>query len=584
MRSSTLVCLSFALVAPLTAQNCFNGAPAGVTLGNATDTIHPAQPIGFAFPLAGTTYTDIHVSDHGLCFLSNAGVPAVPAAAPFVYTPSLANFGVGNPIIAAMWSDTIPGFAGNVYVNGSATSCRVEWRNMESFGLPTPTFSLAMTLFPNGNIQFDYDPAVTNNSTFGGVSDNGIVGVTPGGLTATSSDLSAGGATASNQLFENWTTANGFDMQNNSLLLIPTNPGWSYVLLGSSPCATSSNYGSGCGGDPADSIYEEFNSASFDLAATTITWLRIGGAYVASNGGNAFVAPTAAAQPVAVGQLDGQQQFTLSSPMPIPGGTTTTVNVTTKGQVELDGTPGLGVDFSPTAAELLNWPNTAFHCWHDFNQVAGGAITFEEIGGTAYVTWNAVASFNSASTSTLQWQFERSTGNVTLVVVNGGGIAAPTNPDACVVGYSVAGASADLGASDVGSIPGAVVLVDTPAVVGKLGLSNVGVPYLGSTTFGYSIDNVPALVPVAFAFFGTLVVNPGVDLTLLGMPGCAGYTNADLGSFSYPVVGNQGQLSLPIPANASLIGTSLSAQAVAFSLATPLNLITSNGNVSVIGN
>ena len=121
-------------------------------------------------------------------------------------------------------------------------------------------------------------------------------------------------------------------------------------------------------------------------------------------------------------------------------------------------------------------------------------------------------------------------------------------------------------------------------MVGKLGLSNVGVPYLGSTTFGYSIDNVPALVPVAFAFFGTLVVNPGVDLTFLGMPGCAGYTNADLGSFSYPVVGNQGQLSLPIPANASLIGTSLSAQAVAFSLATPLNLITSNGNVSVIGN
>ena len=198
-------------------------------------TIHPAQPIGFAFPLAGTTYTDIHVSDHGLCFLSNAGVPAVPAAVPFVYTPSLANFGVGNPIIAAMWSDTVPGIAGNVYVNGSATSCRVEWRNMESFGLPTPTFSLAMTLFPNGNIQFDYDPAVTNNSTFGGVSDNGIVGVTPGGVTTTSSDLSAGGATASNELFENWTTANGFDMQNNSLLLIPTNPGWSYVLLGASP-------------------------------------------------------------------------------------------------------------------------------------------------------------------------------------------------------------------------------------------------------------------------------------------------------------------------------------------------------------
>ena len=364
---STLL-LAIALSAPMAlAQNCFNSAPAGINLGNAQDFIHPAQPIGFAFPLAGTTYTDIHVSDHGLCFLSNAGVPAVPAAAPFVYTPSLANFGVGNPIIAAMWSDTIPGAGGNVYINSTATSCRIEWRNMESFGFPANVFNLAMTLFPSGNIQFDYDPLVTNNSNFGGVSDNGIVGVTSGGVTTTSVDLSAGGVVASNQVFENWITANTFDMQNNSLLLIPTNPGWTYILLGSSQCATVSSIGTGCG---------------------------------------------------------------------------------------------------------------------------------------------------------------------------------------------------------------------APA----LATNAIGVPTIGNSAFGLTVDNVAAISPLAFVFFGSTAVNPGLDLTFIGMPGCFGYTSADLGSAGAPVSAGSAAFSIPIPNTPSLAGAAFSAQGIAFSLSTPLNLASGNGLLVTVGN
>jgi hypothetical protein len=582
MKKTSLL-LALALTAPVAvAQNCFSAAPTGTLLGNLQDTIYPAQAIGFAFPLAGTTYTDIHISDHGIAFLSNGGVPTPPVATPFVYTPSTANFGIANPMIAAMWSDTVGGGTNSgVYITSSATSCRVEWRNMVSFGFNTQ-FNLAMTLFPSGNIQFDYDPLVTNNSNFGGVSDNGIAGVTTGGVLPAAVDLSAGGATTNNIVFENWIVANTFDMQNNSLLLIPTNPGWSYVLLGASACATASNYGTGCGGDPADSVYEGYSASTFDLVgAPAIQFLRVGTGYVVLNGAGTFVTPTAGASPVAPGLLDGQTSFTLPSAMPIAGGSTTNVTITTKGNVEFTAGP-VTLDFTPTTGELLNRADTGFHCWHDFDQTTAGAITWEVIGNVGYATWNGVESFSSPGLSTVQWQFDLASGNATLVVVSAGGIVDPANPDDTVVGYSVGGASSDPGSTDLGTIPGSVVISDTPAVLSALALTNNGVPFVGNAAFGYTVTNVPALVPLAFLFFGD--TNPAIPLDAIGMTGCTAWTNANFGSVSFPVAANTGSFTLPIPGTPSLVGTAFTSMGLAFSLATPLNLITSNGNLATIGN
>lgn len=579
---TTSFLLALFCAAPVIGQTCFSGPAGGVLLGNAQDTIYPAQAIGFAFPLAGATYTDIHISDHGIAFLSNGGLPTPPAATPFVYTPSLANFGTANPKICPMWSDTIPGTNSGVFIDSSATRCRVEWRNMVSFGFTTQ-FNLAMTLFPNGNVQFDYDPLVTNNSTFGGVSDNGIAGITTGAALPAGVDLSAGGATGNDIVFENWAVANTFDMQNNSLLLIPTNPGWSYVLLGpTTNCASTVDYGTGCGGGGVDSIYEAYTSASFDLATVSITWLRTPLGYQVVNLPSAFVPPTIAAQSVAAGQLDGEQTFTLSAPMPIPGGTTTAINITTKGQVALSGLPGV-LDFTPSVTELLDWPVTAFHCWHDFDQTAvgSGSILFEEAGGFAYATWNAVSSFSSLTgTNTLQWQFNLATGDATLVVSAASGIADPANADDTVVGYSIGGVSADPGSTDLGSIPGVVAIADT---VNPLALTTNGAPAVGSATFGYEVSNVPGLLPVSFLFFGSVALNPGIPLDAIGMTGCTAWTNGNLGSVSMPVVGGLSTFTLAIPASPGLVGTAFSTMGVAFSLATPANLISSNGNLSTIG-
>jgi hypothetical protein len=587
------VLLSATLIAPVLAQDCLINPPTGVSLGSGPDVVlpdaatSPAQPIGFSFPFAGSSYTDFRVTDHGVIYLSNSGLPAAPTGGQVLYNPTTANFIANEPKICILYSDTIaPDPTGTIWVDSSPTQCTIRWDDVQSFGIPTPTFRMKAVLFPSGQIEFTWNADVTNNSTFAPPANEAIVGVTPGGaaILPAASDLSTSGATTDSTLFERFPVANSFDMQTSVMQLFPTGTGWAWVTGPNLACAANNRYGVGCGGS-ADSIYEEFDNGSnaFDLTGSSIQWLRSGNGYVVLNATGAFVTPTAAAQAVAPGQLDAQAQFTLSSPMPIAGGTTTTINVTTKGLVELSGPPAAGVDFSPSVDELLNNPNTCFYCWHDFDQTGQGGITFEEIAGIAYVTWNNVESFSATGNNTLQFQLDLVSGNVTLVVVSATAITATTNTDPTVVGYSVGGPSGDPGARNLGSIAGAVALSDQ--FVPNLGLATVGgLPTLGNSLFAYELSNIPALVPIGFLFFGSSVVNPGLDLTFLGMPGCFGYTNANLVSASVTPLAGVGTLALPIPSSTGLVGVSFSTQGIAFSLVTPLNLISSNGVLTRIGN
>ena len=92
----TLISTALALLAPAAiAQSCFDGDFGVVIAENdltLQDTVLPIRPIGFAFPLGGTTYSDIHVSDHGLVYLSNGGVPVPPVSQSIeLFTPTPAN-------------------------------------------------------------------------------------------------------------------------------------------------------------------------------------------------------------------------------------------------------------------------------------------------------------------------------------------------------------------------------------------------------------------------------------------------------------------------------------------------------------
>lgn len=216
-------------------------------------------PIGFAFSFAGTTYTDMFLSDHGLCALHNGGTPAAPPAGAFTYNPATNNLvSAPGPLLSPYWSDhsmfyfTAGGNAGELWVdNTSGTYCTVTWKDVETYIDGTP-FTFQMSLFNNGQVQFCYDNRVCNEgSTFGAL--NAIVGMAPNGVALpAASDLSMGPVVATNAIFQEFTTTAPltcnplFDLQDTVLTFVPTSPGW-VVIVGSLPCASAVAYGTGCG-------------------------------------------------------------------------------------------------------------------------------------------------------------------------------------------------------------------------------------------------------------------------------------------------------------------------------------------------
>jgi len=116
-----------------------------------------------------------------------------------------------------------------------------------------------------------------------------------------------------------------------------------------------------------------------------------------------------------------------------------------------------------------------------------------------------------------------------------------------------------------------------------LTLGSNGAPTIGNLTFEVIVGNVPVVSPIVFVAFGTAATIPGIDLTVIGMPGCLSYTSLDLGIFGPAVViGSSASLPLPIPPVPSLAGAVLTSQGLSFSAATPAGLASSNGLQLVI--
>jgi hypothetical protein len=115
-------------------------------------------------------------------------------------------------------------------------------------------------------------------------------------------------------------------------------------------------------------------------------------------------------------------------------------------------------------------------------------------------------------------------------------------------------------------------------------LATNGAPSIGNAGFELVVSGVPAASPAALVGFGTQVVNPGIDLTAVGMAGCFGYTNLDLGLYlTGPLAAGAGAFALPLPADPNLAGQMVSAQGVAFSTLTSLGLASSNGQQLMFG-
>lgn len=565
------------LTSPLLAQACPDRT-LGTFLGVGDDTMFTMQPIGFAFPFAGATYTDVHICANGYLFLSNGGVPA-PAGGDYTSTPiELAN---QSPRIAVLWNDTNHLAANNagVYVNSTSAKCTVTWDNAVNYGMTT-RFQLQAQLFPTGEVLLFFGKGATNNSTFNYAAGSGVVGVSPGmGVPLpAASDLSTTGSSSSDMVFEHWPLQGSFDLAHQSLQLIPTNPGWVWVPSTWASCADRSDYGIGCL-DAKDSFYELMAPAAFDLANTSWTMLRGTAGYTVTNAPASFVVPSATATIVANGD-DVVTTVTLNQAMPVPGGSTTQLVISSNGTIALAGL-GNGAGFAPDAGNFLAFAQTCVAAaWHDYNPALAGSgkVLFEQVGTTAYVTWDGVYSYLSTLPDKFQCQFDLPTGNVTVVYQT-----MQLGSSNYLVGYSRGGVSPRTEASDV-STALAVPLVLADTGVQGLTLTTNGLPLLGNATFAFSVSNIPSVSPVGLMFFGDQTV-PGLDLGFLGMPGCRAYTNANLTSavFAAAHPAGTGTQVLPIPNNVALVGATLTSQALAFTLATPLNLVSSNGTQFRLG-
>jgi hypothetical protein len=562
----------------LIAQTCPDRT-LGTFLGTGDDTMFGMQSIGFAFPFGGTTYTDVHVCANGYFFLSNNGVPA-PAAGDYSSTP--AELAAQSPRVAVLWNDLnlLPANNAGAYVNATPAKCTITWDNVVCYGLPT-MFQLQAQLLPSGEIWMFWSEGATNNSTFNYAAGSGLTGVSAGlGIAQPpASGLSTQGTAAVDIVFEQWQLQHTFDLAGRSMHWIPTTPGWAWIPGPWIGCAQAHDFGIGCV-ESRDSFYEMMTPATFDLVGTHWTLQRNANGYTATNApAAAFVAPGVGAAVIANAD-DTTQLVTLAQAMPVPGGTTTQLTVSSNGNIALAGI-GNGAGFAPDPGLFLAFAQTSVAAsWHDYNPtiVGSGSILFEQVGTHAYVTWNGVYSYNSTLADKFQYQFNLVTGDVTIVYDTFG-----LGATDYLVGYSRGGTPPRTEAIDVSlALATPYALADTG--VQGLTLTTTGPPLVGNAGFGYAISRIPAVSPVGIVFFGDAGA-PGLDLTFLGMPGCRAYTNANLTSTTFVAAqpAGTGTQPLPIPASTGLIGVALYSQAIAFTLSTPANLCSSNGTHIDIG-
>lgn len=283
--------------------------------------------------------------------------------------------------------------------------------------------------------------------------------------------------------------------------------------------AAATPIGSGCGQRFA-SVYESFaTAATFDLSFQSMSYVPNGPGYTVVPGQAAFVAPTAAAINVAVGD-DVAQLVPFSGTFPYLGFGVSSFGVYSNGYVAT----GLGNSTASVlpVATMLGASLTAWGCNHDFLPTGGanGNVKFQQIGSVVYVTWAAVRDFFGPGVSTFQLQFNLSNGVVTCVwqsmSLTGG---------AYLVFYSPGGAmSLDPGSTDLSTaIPSTIVL--GPDVV-PLTLAATTRPILG-TNWILQVSNIPTAGTIGIQILGFSDPNL-LDLGFLGAPSCSARATPDI--------------------------------------------------------
>jgi hypothetical protein len=349
---------------------------------------------------------------------------------------------------------------------------------------------------------------------------------------------------------------------------------------GGGALASSTPFGAGCY-RTSKAFYELFGtSAANDLAGTNMRLVKSGDYYIAQSGGS-YVAPTAGATSLVLGD-DAEVTVNLTGSFPYFGGTTSTLTVCSNGFVSVAG--GNGTSYALSAASWLSSVAPRFGMWHDYNPNAlgSGSVKFQQVGTIAYVSWDGVFSYGrSSGGSTWQLQFDLATGNVTYAFQS----IDPQGSTSNVTNQYLVGAAGTAPNDDLGSID---ITASLPATF-RVGRDNAQplsetstLPQLGST-LTMTTTNYPVGSLLGIHVISLVQHNPGIDLTSLGMAGCLRFTELESLIAVVPA-GGQSTYAMTLPSSPLFAGLPLNSQTYALAVgANTLGLITSNGVAMVVG-
>lgn len=460
------------------------------------------------------------------------------------------------------------------------------------------SYSFSVTLFSSGDIEFDYAGlnSVPFNSNFdAGVSIGNDVGAAN---PAVSSDLNAGGDSGA----IGWVYQDAWgplDPGNSTITFVPNGAGgFGFAMTCSAILANHTSIGTGCY-TSGSSYYEEFvfdPQAAGVLNGNGVAFALTVGGYDASwvaGGGASFVAPTGTETALILS--DNGDAVITTPAVPVPGGMTTSWNVSANGILTIGALANNAGDSTPSGSDLTGAaaPAGGFYFWHDYNPPAGGVVSYEVTAMTLFVTFDAVES-QVPGPATFQFQVDLATGNVLLAIVT-----AASSPMIfrTVVGCTLAGVGLDSGSSMLTGN-----LFSLGPDVQALGLSAAPTPIstgAAGTLVTYTVTDIPDAwvdmgVPSGIHFGGVIWSNsgglPGLDLTSLGLPGCTLYVGGIDVIGSYVGGTPTNSVDLMIPAGVA-VGMMIYAQA--FALTYPGSLpngqntygaVVSNGVASFINN
>ncbi len=450
---------------------------------------------------------------------------------------------------------------------------RVTWTDVARFVSATDRFSFDCTLYASGAVRYSYGASVPADTRYVGISIGNNVGSasSPSRVLTNNADSGAEGL-----LYQAFTAAT-WDLSSKQLMLLPNGLGGYFSTVTCAP-AFHKAYGTGCYsyvGPATDSVHEFFPLPSLASAALqgnamilvptangyTMSWVPGGAAlYVAPSGGavNVFATP----------QDDNNTAVTPSAPIPIPGGSTASINVMSNGVISAGATAAHGTDYSATSGEFATATIPAIYSWHDFNEAetssspvyASGRIKREEAGGVLYITWDNVESYadpnNVQNPSTQQFQVDMTTGVITVVWP----MISPNDTETTfpsglpyLVGLGGPGTTAAPSVTLATALPitttptvtlSPLTLSASPAPVYTVGGSSVPITYTVSNV----IDVAPPLgIGITLLLASVAPFPGGLDLAFLDMPGCnLNILSLDV-TFAMPGTAPTSALTLTIP-------------------------------------